>query len=150
MPRKINTIVIHCSATRPAQDVGVEDIRAWHMKPKAQGGLGARDIGYHYVIRRGGAVERGRNEATAGAHVAGHNADTIGVCLVGGVSAADFRKAEDNFTAGQKAALLTLCRELAARYPDAKFCGHRDFPGVKKACPSFDARAWARQNGLKV
>lgn len=150
MARSISGLVVHCSATRPAMDIGVAEIRQWHMKPKSQGGLGARDVGYHYVIRRNGLVEAGRKEAIAGAHVAGHNANTIGICLVGGVKQDDFRKAENNFTAAQFASLKSLLTDLSRRYPGAVVKGHRDFKGVHKACPSFDAKAWAKAAGFRV
>ena len=44
--RKINRIILHCSATRPTMDIGVEEITEWHKQ------RGFRTIGYHYVIRR--------------------------------------------------------------------------------------------------
>ena len=31
---------------------------------------------------------------------------------------------------------------LTERYPKAQVLGHRDFPGVAKACPSFDVKTW--------
>ena len=150
MTRKITAIVVHCSATRPAMDIGVKEIRQWHMQPKSKGGLGASDVGYHYVIRRNGLLEGGRPEAKAGAHVGGHNANTIGICLVGGVQQADFRKAENNFTPAQFKTLKAILKDLSGRYPNAVVKGHRDFKGVAKACPSFDARAWAKAEGFKV
>lgn len=129
-------IVIHCSATRPSMDVGAKEIRKWHTSPPRNWA----DIGYHYVIRRNGTVEAGRAEKVVGAHVEGHNHNSLGVCWVGGVNE-DTLGAEDNRTPEQKAALKTLIAYLKARYPNAKVQGHRDFPNVKKACPSFDARA---------
>lgn len=142
-PRKSTKyLVVHCSATRPSMDIGAKEIRAWHKNQ------GWEDIGYHYVIRRNGKVEKGRNEAMIGAHVAAYNATSIGVCMVGGVNQADFTKAENNFTKEQFAALKELLTDLAKRYPGAKVLGHRDFPRVAKACPSFDAIPWAQKQGL--
>lgn len=135
-------IVIHCAATRAAMDVGVKEIRQWHKQ------RGWSDIGYHFVIRRNGKIERGRAENQVGAHVANHNHNTIGVCLVGGLGEGKGWPPENNFTEAQWAALRTLCVSLIGRYPGATILGHRDFPYVGKACPSFDARAWARGNGL--
>lgn len=140
--RKITSVAIHCSATRPSMDIGAAEIAQWHKKQ------GWATIGYHYVIRRSGLVEKGRPDEMPGAHVAGHNANSIGICLVGGVNQDDFRKAEDNFTPAQMKSLATLCKSLSAAYPGAVFKGHRDYPGVKKACPSFNAKAWAKANGL--
>lgn len=90
--RRITLIVVHCAATPPHQDVGAAEIGAWHRK------RGFRSIGYHYVIRRNGAIETGRALSRAGAHVQGHNAHSIGICMAGGVSAEDFTRAENNFT----------------------------------------------------
>jgi N-acetylmuramoyl-L-alanine amidase len=140
--RSTNWIAIHCSATRPSQDVGVADIRRWH---KAQGW---RDVGYHFVIRRNGKVEKGRAIDAVGAHVAGFNSSSVGVCMVGGVNQADYRKPENNFTAAQWASLKKLVGDLSKRYPKARVRGHRDFPRVSKACPSFDAISWAKKEGF--
>ena len=49
-------IVVHCSATKPSMDIGVKEIRDWHVN-----GNGWSDIGYAYVIRRNGALELGRD-----------------------------------------------------------------------------------------
>lgn len=143
MPRlKTSYIAIHCSATRPSMDIGVKEIRQWHKNQ------GWEDIGYHYVIRRDGKLERGRAEGVMGAHVAGYNSTSLGVCLVGGVDPKDFRKPQNNFTPEQFATLKELLTRLCDKYPDARVLGHRDFPRVSKACPSFDARAWAKRNGF--
>lgn len=138
MERKAtNWIVIHCSATRPTQDIGAKEIRRWHI------GKGWADIGYHYVIRRSGRIELGRKASTIGAHVEGHNADSVAVCMVGGIGEDSFRP-ENNFTPQQWLALEKLVRTLTIKYPKAKVLGHRDFPGVQKACPCFNARTWAK------
>lgn len=135
MPRKITAVVIHCSATPEGKSFTAADIDRWHRQ---QGWSG---IGYHHVIRIDGTVEKGRPENVPGSHVRGHNFDTIGICYIGGV-AANGGKAKDTRTPAQKASMRKLVDELLERYPGAKVCGHRDFPGVKKACPSFDAKAW--------
>lgn len=128
-----NLIVIHCAATKPNMDVGVREIRQWHVQ------RGFLDIGYHFVIRRDGSVEQGREVDVLGAHVEGHNADSVGVCMVGGIDAAG--KPEDNFTDAQWATLDRKVYELKILYPNAKVVGHRELnPG--KACPSFDVQEW--------
>lgn len=143
-------ITVHCSATLPSFDITIETIRRWH---KAKGW---RDIGYHYVIDVFGAVHRGRNVTETGAHVAGHNKDNIGICLIGGVDANG--KATDNFTSDQKHALRMLIRDLASTYKivDDNIKGHRDWsPDLNgdgyiqaseriKECPCFDVREFLR------
>lgn len=142
MKRKAtNWIVIHCSATRAIQNIGAKEIRQWH-KDK-----GWSDIGYHYVIRRDGTVDNGKGREDVGAHVAGHNSDSLGICLVGGLSNKTWQP-ENNFTKAQFTALEILLGMLLVRYPNAKILGHRDFPKVAKACPCFDARPWAKEHGF--
>lgn len=131
-------IAIHCSATRPSQQVEVGDIRKWH---KAKGWS---DCGYHWIITRKGVTQRGRPENRVGAHVEGFNAVSVGVCLVGGVSEDDFTKPENNFTPQQFAALARLLEVLKKKYPNAVIQGHRDFPNVAKACPSFSVKDWLK------
>ena len=139
--RRTDYIVLHCSATRAIQDVGAKEIRSWH---KAKGWS---DIGYAYVIRRNGRVEKGRDVDAVGSHVQGHNTNSVGICLVGGLDNKTWQPV-DNFTPAQWAALKTLVATLCKRYPAAKVLGHRDFPKVQKACPCFDAKVWARKNGF--
>jgi N-acetylmuramoyl-L-alanine amidase len=80
--RKINRIFVHCSDTPTGRDVSAADIKRWHTDPKPKGN-GWRDIGYSHVIRIDGTIELGRPVEQVGAHVAGHNSDSIGICLVG-------------------------------------------------------------------
>lgn len=136
--RMINLLVVHCSATRPALDIGAGEIRQWHLD------RGWSDIGYHYVIRRNGGLETGRPVETAGAHAKGHNAHSAGICLVGGVDAGN--DPENNFTSAQFATLRTLLVDLLRQYPQSRICGHRDLPGVRKACPCFDVLQWWARN----
>lgn len=133
MMRSITHLVVHCSATPEGRDIDIETIRGWHK------GQGWRDVGYHYVIKLDGTVQKGRADSDVGSHVAGHNSTTIGICYVGGCDKA--MKPKDTRTVAQKAALKKLLIDLKLKYPKAKIQGHRDFPKVAKACPSFDAKA---------
>jgi N-acetylmuramoyl-L-alanine amidase len=132
--RDITHIVVHCSATPEGRPHTAADIRGWH---KAQGWA---DIGYHWVVRLDGTVEPGRDELAIGSHVKGHNTRSIGVVYVGGVDKVKLQP-KDTRTKEQKSALLTLLKALKRRYPKAVILGHRDFPNVAKACPSFNAKA---------
>lgn len=127
--RPISEIIIHCAATPEGKDFTVADIRAWH---KARGWS---DIGYHYVVYRDGRVMEGRPVGQIGAHVAGHNTGTIGVVYVGGVTA-DGKKAKDTRTPAQRASLVWLVQQLAAKHSGVrKVTGHNQY--AAKACPSF-------------
>lgn len=132
--RDIKKILVHCAATPPSMDIGADVIRGWHVNER-----GFQDIGYHYVIKRDGTLEPGRNIRIAGAHCRGHNFTSIGVCLVGGVN--DDGKAEDNFTDAQKNTLRSLLDVLTVTFK-CEVHGHRDMRGVNKACPSFDVKEW--------
>ena len=81
--REINKIIIHCSATPEGQDFTVQQIRQWHTTPKPKGN-GWSDIGYHFVIYRDGSVHKGRPLEQIGAHTLGYNANSIGICYIGG------------------------------------------------------------------
>jgi len=133
-------IVVHCAATPPTLDIGRAEIDRWHRQ------LGWLMIGYHFVIRRDGTIETGRDIDVPGSHVSGYNANSVGICLVGGVDAKG--KAEANYTAAQYASLAKLLRELKAKYPNAVIQGHRDFPKVAKDCPCFDVRKWINEYGV--
>ena len=139
--RQINEIIIHCAATREGRDFTVEDITRWH---KARG---FATIGYHYVIYRDGSIHEGRPLEQIGAHCAGHNKHSIGICYIGGC-ASDGKTPKDTRTPEQKEALLSLLRRLKARFPNATIHGHRDF--AAKACPSYDAFREYRQLALAI
>jgi hypothetical protein len=132
-------IVVHCSATRAKMDIGAKEIKEWHTLPPPKGN-GWSDIGYHFVIRRDGTEEIGRAIDKVGSHVAGYNSVSIGVCLVGGMG--EDGKGEDNFTEEQRERLLGRLVLLRGYAPKAIIQGHRDFPYVRKECPSFDVRRW--------
>lgn len=140
--RAIKQLIIHCSATTVSQDIGVSEIRQMHTK------RGWSDIGYHYVIRRSGKVEIGRDldkdgdiDEEVGAHAFGWNANSIGICLVGGANKQGLGEA--NFTELQMVALAAFLVAKREEYPGAVVIGHRD-TGAKKDCPSFDVSGWLK------
>lgn len=129
--RKINSIIIHCSATAEGKDYTVADIDRWHKS------RGWKCIGYHYVIYRDGSVHTGRPVEQIGAHCAGHNANSIGICYIGGLSS-DNKTPKDTRTPAQIKALRDLVGELKKKYPGANVHGHNEF--AAKACPCFDVK----------
>lgn len=135
--REIDTIVVHCSATKPSMDIGADKIREWHR------GNGWSDIGYHFVIRRNGNIENGRMVEIPGAHAKGYNQKSIGICMVGGIN--EKGDADANFTLHQYLALTELLNDLDKQFPSCQLLGHRDISD--KACPSFDVQSF-RENGL--
>ncbi|MDY3352217.1 N-acetylmuramoyl-L-alanine amidase [Riemerella anatipestifer] len=130
--RRIDYIAIHCTATPEGKNFTARDIDNWHKK------IGWSGIGYNYVIKLDGTLELGRDVDLVPAHVKGFNQNSIGVVYVGGVDA--LGKPKDTRTSQQKDTMIKLLKDLRKFYPNAKILGHRDFPSVKKACPSFDAK----------
>lgn len=125
--RKIEKIILHCTATPEGREVTVADVTAWHKE------RGFRTIGYHYLVYLDGTVVRGRREEEIGAHCLGQNAGSIGVCYVGGLDSRGNPK--DTRTAAQRVALRNLVEGLQRRYPHATLHGHNEF--AAKACPCF-------------
>lgn len=136
---KINKIIIHCSYTKSSMDIGAKEIKDWHVNDN-----GWSDIGYHYIIRRDGKIEKGRPDNIPGAHARGHNNDSIGICLVGGMGMDE--KADCNFVRAQWMSLETLVSNLKKDHDQATIYGHRDLDDDKE-CPCFDAKSWW---GMKV
>ncbi len=139
--RKIDLIVIHCSATRCDRRYPVEDLIADHDD---RFGF----TGYHYYITRDGQLYQTRHENLVGAHAKGYNRHSIGICYEGGLD--EHGNAADTRTPAQKHALVALLRSLKADYPDAVITGHRDLPGVHKDCPCFDAREYENLQPVSV
>ena len=126
--RKINRIILHCTATPEGKHFDVDTIRRWHLKDR-----GWKDIGYHYVIYLDGSVHEGRPVEQTGAHTSGHNADSIGIVYVGGCDTK--MKAKDTLNEAQETAMVNLIKSLRDEYGDLSLHGHNEF--AAKACPSF-------------
>lgn len=141
MSRRLKNIFVHCSSS-PWGEVMVFD--EWHKK------RGWSGVGYHYIILNGrpfadvdywgfldGQIEAGRHldddpifEADeVGAHVAGRNSSSIGVCLVG-------KKAfTDNQLVVAKSLLLKLVDHFDLTIADV--LGHYEDPNTEKTCPNI-------------
>ncbi|NEY92251.1 N-acetylmuramoyl-L-alanine amidase [Tabrizicola oligotrophica] len=132
----VTEIILHCADTRPDWMAGrplaekVAEIQRWHVQER-----GWRDIGYHWVIDRDGAVAPGRRETEIGAHVEGHNRGTIGICLLGGYGAKADDPFERNFTPAQAVAARRLIGAIKGRAAIQKVSGHNNY--AMKACPGF-------------
>ena len=132
-------IILHASATRPEWlksrplSRKIAEITSWHRARKF------RTIGYHWIIDRSGEVLPGRPETEQGAHVKGHNRNTLGICLIGGFGGAATDKFNDHFTAAQRIALTDLIADIQTRHKITKLSGHNEY--ANKGCPCFDARS---------
>lgn len=130
--RYIDKIVIHCSDSSFGNAVLIDK---WHKEN------GCNGIGYHYVITNGyvtpdhfdhlsdGIIETGRSIYWEGAHVKGHNKNSIGICLIG---------KSGQFTDYQYSALTRLIGKLRESYPDSKIMFHSDLDRNKPHCPGID------------
>ena len=67
-------VVIHCADTPDDRDVDMATIKKWHVDER-----GWSDIGYHFVIRRNGLVEAGRDIKLSGAHARQVNGTSVGI-----------------------------------------------------------------------
>ena len=153
---KMKYLVIHCTATPEGREVSQSDIRHWHTDPVSKGGRGWKQVGYTDLIHLDGTVERMVQnnedaevdpwEVTNGA--AGYNSVSRHIVYVGGV-AKDGKTAKDTRTLEQKRALVHYVRDFHARFPQIRIVGHRELPGVRKACPSFDVQQWLQAIGIK-
>ena len=119
--RKINFIILHCSATKEGVSVTVNDIDRWHKE------RGFAKIGYHFVVYLDGSIHKGRPIEEIGAHCKGRNSDSIGICYVGGLDKSG--KPKDTRTPAQKEALLKLLRTLKEKFPDAEIRSH-NYPSL--------------------
>lgn len=129
--RNINYIAIHCTATQP--EASIASIQNYWKN-----NLGWKNPGYHYIIDRFGNVVNLLPIELVSNGVQGYNSQTINISYVGGIDKSG--KPKDTRTEAQKQSILKILKELRVNFPKAKIQGHRDFPNVKKACPSFDAK----------
>ena len=153
---RMKYLVLRCTATPEGREVTSKEIRHWHTDPVSKGGRGWKQVGYTDLFHLDGTVERlVRNnedaevdpwEVTNGA--AGYNSVSRHVVYAGGV-AKDGKTPKDTRTAGQLKAMRDYVRDFHERFPQIRIVGHRDLPGVKKACPSFDVKAWLESIGIR-
>lgn len=140
--RKIDMIVIHCSATRADVPLSPRQLEEMHRQRRFDG------CGYHYYVRRDGEICTMRPVDRPGAHAKGYNRHSIGVCYEGGLD--EQGRPADTRTELQKRSLRVLVRVLAMDFQTRRIVGHRDLSpdldgdGViepeewTKVCPCFD------------
>ena len=146
--RNIDSIIVHCSATKAGLDFTATDIDRWHRE------RGFNGIGYHYVIRLDGKLEKGRDVTLAGAHCKGWNERSVGICYIGGLD--ENGRPADTRTNAQKRVLYQIIIDLQREYNILQVLGHRDTsPDLNgdgviepyeyvKACPCFDVKEFLR------
>ena len=131
--RKIDLIVIHCSATREDRCFTEFDLDVCHRR------RGFNGPGYHFYIRKDGRIVSTRPVEKIGAHAKGHNATSIGICYEGGLD--ENGRPADTRTTAQRFALLDLLTILKHQYPEAQILGHYQLSAtIHKACPCYDPK----------
>jgi N-acetylmuramoyl-L-alanine amidase len=140
MMRKIDYIIVHCTATAPSvkhQTI----LDGWRRK-------GWSHNGYHWLIDAHGVGVRLQDDETPSNGVLGHNHNSVNVCYIGGI---ENGKTKDTRTDEQKGMLEMIISDYRKKYPKAKIVGHRDLSPDKnkngiiesnewvKICPCFDA-----------
>jgi N-acetylmuramoyl-L-alanine amidase len=132
MMRKIDEIIIHCSATKSNYNLTKNLLRQWHIEEN-----GWSDIGYHFFIDLDGVIHTCRPIEKKGAHTRGHNENSIGVCYAGGIS--DDLAWKDTRNDLQKKSLKVLIDYLKLSFPTINnISGHNEYSD--KECPSFDVK----------
>lgn len=127
-------LTIHCAATPEGRANTAADVSRWDVERFGQ-------VSYHWVIELDGNKVRTLPDNQRGAHVARANTGNIGVCFIGGMSK-DMKAPKDTRTPAQRQALRELVLDYRKKYPNIIVRGHNEWPGVKKACPSFDVSEW--------
>ena len=131
--RKIDLIVIHCSASRADRDFTETDLEVCHRR------RGFNGIGYHFYITRDGELYHCRPISEPGAHARGIHRHSIGICYEGGLDENGYPA--DTRTQAQRFTLLDLLTILRHQYPKAQILGHYQLSAsIHKACPCFDCR----------
>jgi N-acetylmuramoyl-L-alanine amidase len=129
--RKIDYIVIHCTATQPnATKQAI--LNYWKNVLKW------KTVGYHRLIDANGVINELEKYEDITNGVKGYNHNSIHFSYIGGIDVKGNPK--DTRTLKQKESLLYLIKQAKKQFPNAIVQGHKDFEGVKKACPSFEAK----------
>lgn len=140
--KKLEYLIIHCTATPEGRKVSSDDIRLWHLSPKVQGGRGWRQVGYSDIVHLDGVIENmveynsdnwvQSNEITNGAGA--YNSISRHIVYVGGCS--ETMKPKNTLTDSQFVSLHNYIKDTVKQHPDIKVIGHNQV--AARACPSFN------------
>ncbi len=113
-------IIIHHTGRDDGQDTdsSAEDIHEYHLSQEMSG------IGYHFVVRKNGTIERGRPETVQGAHAKYNNEDSIGIHLSGTFTSTV--KPTDAQIESTANLIADLCERYHIPTDRAHILGHKD------------------------
>ena len=135
--RRIDMIVIHCTATRADSPLSPAQLAQMHRK------RGFRGCGYHYYIRRDGQICTMRPVELAGAHARGYNAHSIGIAYEGGLDSGGMPA--DTRTEKQKRSMRALVKVLLKDFPIRSIVGHRDLSPDLDGDGVVEPEEWTKQ-----
>lgn len=145
--REVTEVVVHWTETPTNKNIGSEELNKIHLES------GLKGIGYHYVIRRDGSLQRGRPINIQGDHALLNNHDerSIGIVFVGGINAPSGTPNLENFvsvqslTRSQFNTFDHFCRSFYARFPGGQILGHNDVD-PREYDPGFNVREYVAAN----
>jgi len=148
--REVTEVVVHWTETHTNKNIGSEEINKYHLD------LGLDGIGYHFVIRRDGSLQRGRPVNLQGQHSPTNNHDqrSIGVVFVGGINVPSGTPNSENFLSAQSLTRSQLntfdhfCRSFYVVFPGGQIVGHNDVDG-DEVDPGFDVINYVESNFAK-
>ena len=137
--REVTEVVVHWTETHTDKNIGSEEINNYHVD------LGLNGIGYHYVIRRDGSLQRGRPVNIQGQHapINNHDQRSIGLVFVGGINVPSGTPNPENFLSAQtltRSQINTFdhfCRAFYAVFPGGQIVGHSEID-ADEVDPGFE------------
>lgn len=137
---KTDTCIIHCSGTKPSENLTLADID----KRDRQRGL-QYGTGYHFIVSRDGGLFAGRPLFQVGAHTYGWNNRSVSVCLVGGLTEDSNERSkeyENNFTSDQLQSLETLLGLFYFLWPRIRVNAANRFNQSEQFPEDLDISEW--------
>lgn len=149
--REVTEVVVHWTETPTNKNIGSEELNKIHLES------GLKGIGYHYVIRRDGSLQRGRPVNIQGEHtlINNHDERSIGVAFVGGINVPSGTPNLENFVSAQSLTRSQFntfdhfCRSFYARFPGGQILGHNDLDPIEND-PGFNVREYVLANFSKA
>ena len=144
--REINNVVIHATETFTNKNIGAEEIDSI-QKILDGGKQGKEYIGYHYIIRRDGRLQRGIPLTKKGKHTetGNYNETSIGIAMVGGIlspaTEGAWQTSSASFTREQYNTLEQFLGVFYHHVAGGEVFGHNDI-NPEELDPYFDVQEY--------